>query len=109
MSQNERHKPAMNDGLDRVLMAKAVEAQLPRVRDVKNWTKLADAAGVARPTLWRMRRAPEVTSAATFRALEAPLHLPIGTLTAIGKHNLDELRAIGAPGALVDWVALQIS
>lgn len=95
--------------LDTTLIADVVEREMHA--RFGTWAEMERAAirlGSRRPpsrgTLYRVAMgAPDVTMG-TYARIEAILHLPPGTLEAVGRHDLDELAAISVSKGLMVWI-----
>ena len=86
-------------------MAAVVERELFLHPDLRgNWSALERESRVSHSVMMRMKRAEERVSAASFRKIEAALGLPFDSLATAGKHDIEGLRELGVPAALITWL-----
>jgi transcriptional regulator with XRE-family HTH domain len=95
-----------NEGLDRALIGRIVDRQIPRNRTIGTTQGLADASGVSRSTIYRViKDADPTVSTRTFARIEAALELPADTLITAGAHDLEGLSDLGGvPSDLIAWI-----
>lgn len=92
--------------LDRALIGRIIDRQIPRNRDIRTMQGLADASRVSRSTLYRVIRDGDPTvGSGTLARIEAALGLPPDTLITAGVHDLDGLTQLGGvPTDLIAWI-----
>lgn len=95
--------------LDRDLMWRIIEMEMPRRRDVKNIQGLVEAAGVSRGTIYRMRDGDPNVGDNKYRSVEAALGFPPDTLRTAGMHDTAGLADISAPGHLIVWLSKELA
>jgi hypothetical protein len=101
---------AESGSLDRALIGRLIEREIPRHRDVRTVQGLADATRVSRSTIYRaIRDEDPKVGAHTFARLEAGLGLPSDALITAGAHDLDGMVEIGCPADLVAWVRKEMA
>jgi transcriptional regulator with XRE-family HTH domain len=94
--------------LDRALIGRIVSREIPRNRRIGTTQGLADASGVSRSTLYRVRDADPTIGMGTFARIEAALDLPPDTLITAGVHDLAGMVELGVAADLVEWVRREI-
>jgi len=95
--------------LDRPLIARFVERQMRRDRNLGSWPALEKASGVSRSTLHRLRNHDPRVVVSTFARLEPALGLPDDTILLVGVHDLDGLAEVGANPDVIDWVGKELA
>lgn len=98
-------KKRPSEDLDRALIAEFIDDWMPRVRIVGNISGLARESGVARTTINRILKEQDASvGRGTYARLDKPLELPTGTIHAIGRRDVAEAEAIGAPVDVLRWL-----
>jgi hypothetical protein len=95
--------------LDRALIGRIVERQIPRNPQIGTMQGLAVASRVSRSTIYRVTDGDPTVSSSTLARIEAALGLPHDTLITAGAHDLHGLVEIGVPGDVVAWVSKELS